>query len=467
MYRQALMALLVTMCSGAGVLATAQESVHGPADARPAQTTPSPSNPAQKDAAVFTQNFGWDDHLDSGHYIWGQDGFLKMDGSSGKIDSRYRLKHRLVDGNNRLKIAAVFVPGHRYRILLNTSDGTTAAAVTIERDRHITLGTDANSVGTRGPILGCGPGISCHGAKEKEASTGAQQLHIFSFSRFDSHAGTMSLQLDDGDAFRLALAPGASSIDEIAIQTLDTDPGSIVWLRKVSVEDSAGTVIEDEAFPAEWIPNVSVTPGYPADKWQVTTYRPADFSWLEMKTHYGAVYVRFSEKPILRGSVQLEIMTDNVENEVQVNLGKYRYEALGTYGFLPAESSGISTISGGWTLDAGIYDGTWTPFRDVLANDHPTLLRPYGIFKPFDNPPAAIVHKFYLLTIAWDVTAKTYRVWIDGVLQEYGGSHKLPMSNVPAQGLDMLMIHAGDLNPWRGPVLRVDWGKVRIDSKQN
>lgn len=36
------------------------------------------------------------------------------------------------------------------------------------------------------------------------------------------------------------------------------------------------------------------------------------------------------------------------------------------------------------------------------------------------------------------------------------------MTDAPQEGLDMLMTHAGDMNPWHGPLLRVAWGNVKI-----
>lgn len=421
----------------------------------------SPHSVAENVARViFQQDLSWDDALDSGQYLWGQDGFLKMDGSQSRIACRHRLKRRIVDKETRLALTALFVPGRAYRIALFNSLGSTVASATVKRDGHISLGADLNTKETDEPELSCGPGVHC----QPPPGGGAHPspLHVLGFSSFDFHAGTAVFTLDGKAYPGMALERSAKDIDGIEVETLTVDAGSVVWIHDFKEETSQGEVDESLRFPREWTRNVAVIPGYPSDKWQETTYRPKDFKWLEMKTHYGAVYLRFSDTPIRRGVVELQIMADSMEEEVQVNLGKYRYDATGTNGYLPVDSTGISTISGGWNADAGVYDGAWTPFLELQRNEHPSLRRPYPIFQPFDNAPSAEAGRRYKLKIAWDVAARSYRVWIDGAPQTFHGSPSLPMSDAPETGLDMLMIHAGDLNLWRGPVLRARWGEIKI-----
>lgn len=57
-----------------------------------------------------------------------------------------------------------------------------------------------------------------------------------------------------------------------------------------------------------------------------------------------------------------------MEHEVQAHLDRYKIGPMGTYGYLPADTGGISTISGGRNVDAGVFDAAWTPFRDVIPN---------------------------------------------------------------------------------------------------
>jgi hypothetical protein len=222
-----------------------------------------------------------------------------------------------------------------------------------------------------------------------------------------------------------------------------------------------GDVVEDERFDHHWICNAAVTPGYPADKWQATTYRPMDFKWLEVATHYGAVYVRFSEQPIVRGTLEFDMSADNVDHETQVNLGEYAYSRRGDPGYLPADADGISTISGGWKAAVGLFAGVWTPYVDSIENKSPSLLKPYGTFAPFDSAPAAIAGQAYHVKMRWDAEAKTYRVSIDGVLQLYHGKPDMKMIHLPDKGIDTVMIHPGDRNPWRGPLLRSRWANFK------
>ena len=392
---------------------------------RLAERSISASSRPQMTGVIFSQNFDWDDDLDSGQYVWGQDEFLKMDGSKGKIVCRHQLKSRITDGNSRLKISAVFVRGRPYRIDLNNEKGEPVVTATIERDGRIVFGANTLEEKESGTSLGCAPGMSCKPAANEHGPVQASPLHVFEMSDFSYLSGTVKLTFDKKVFSGMSLARNRGDIYEIEIQTLAVEPGSIVWLKEFRQENNHDKLVEDEQFQAEWTRNVGILPGYPADKWQVTSYRPRSFKWLEMKTQYGAVYVRFSPIPVRHGSVDLDIMSDHMEHEAQVNLGQFKYEPMGNYGYLPADSSGISTISGGWNVDAGAFDGAWTPFLDVIPNEHPTMLHRGGSFMPFDSPPPAVADRPYRLRIEWDIAAKSYHVWIDGIAQKYHGSPDL------------------------------------------
>lgn len=412
---------------------------------------------------IYQQDFAWEDLLDAGHYAWGEDGFLKLDGSDGRIACRHLLKEPVVNGQQRLSLAALFVPGHRYRIQLEDAQGNRMVVLTLERNGAWRAAGPNGEAGDTGLQWICGPGASCPESQAERHGASALQIHNLSFSGFDRDAARMEISIDKKLA-RVALVGKGNEIAALEVESLDVEAGSLIWLRELRQTDAAGVTMDLQRFDYEWIANVAVRPGYPSDKWQATSYRPIG-TWMEMRTHYGAVFVRFSQIPVVHGSVEMDLKVDDVDHEVQVNLGHYKIESPGDLGFLPAASDGVATISGGWNADAGIYRNTWSPFRDVEPNPHPTLLAPYGIFVPFDHPPAAAVGRIYHLRIDWDAAARSYQVWIDGQLQTAQGSAVLAMGGLPAEGMDMLMIHAGDVNPWRGPLLRVDWAHVKVTAR--
>ena len=439
---------LPALVCGFGLGSRAQDEASRGALAVPVQGT------TQQAVTVFEQNFGWDDPLGTGEYIWGQDGYLKMDGSVGKIQCSRRLKEAIKDSGSRVEIKAIFALGKMYRIVLYDSSDKMVVDGHIDRAGQV-LFNNGNSLIDSTANIGADRGFWGQ----------ASAPHTLVFDQFDFRSKKFKFSLDGKSYSSVPLCSSSDNVSRLELQTDVLEPGTLIWLGHYKQTGDRDRLIDNQNFEDYWVSNPAVVPGYPSAKWQATTYRPKDFKWLEVSTRYGAVYVRFASKPIVRGKLDIEMMTDNVDHETQLNLGEYKYDPQGNPGNLPTDPTGVSTISGGWKINVGIFARLWTSYRDEVGNPHPSILEPLMTFKPFDNAPPAAINKPYRLKIEWNTTSLTYRVWIDEILQTYGGVADIPMLHRPEKGIDMIMIHPGDRNPWFGPYLHSYWGKVKVTAE--
>ena len=106
----------------------------------------------------------------------------------------------------------------------------------------------------------------------------------------------------------------------------------------------------------------------------------------------------------------------------------------------------------------------WIPFKDWEADSVVSIRKPFGHGVPFDNASTPVADKIYKLQIAWDAGTQTHRIWIDGVAQLWKGSVDIPVLYDLKEGVDMIMIHPGNLNPDLGPYLYSRWGNVKVVS---
>lgn len=423
-----------------------------------ADETKVPAEKGQTQHVVFGQEFHWDAGGGSAQYTWGQDGFLKIDGSKGQIQCSRRFSQRITGGDMAIQVDALVALGREYHLNLYDSAGNKIIDTTIARIGDIRFESQGKPFDTT---------LSVAKSRDKEPMMGvASPLRSFGFGEFDFKAQTFTFELDGKKSPGMPMAGAGVDADRVELRTDLVEPGTLIWVERYQQLKRSGEVVEDERFDHSWICNAAVTPGYPADKWQTTTYRPVDFKWLEVATHYGAVYVRFSDEPIVRGTLEFDMAADNVDHETQVNLGEYAYSRRGDPGYLPADADGISTISGGWKGAVGLFAGVWTPYVDSIENTRPSLFRPYGTFAAFDNAPPAVPDQAYHVKMRWDADAKTYRVWIDGVLQLHHGKPDITMIHLPDKGIDTVMIHPGDRNPWHGPLLRSRWANFKVTSEE-
>jgi hypothetical protein len=416
-------------------------------------------------AIVSEQNFEWNDELGSGEYVWGDGNFLKMDGSVGRIACSRRLKHAIQDDKSRIEIRATFSLGKMYRIVLYDLSGRIVMDAHIGRDDRL-LFEKAGAPVDLGIYLGreTDSWRQKFGGSERIMRE-ASALHTFGFGQFDFKSRTFTFTFDGKEFPNTPLDSQAGSVNRLALETEAVEPGEVIWVDHFKQISQNNDVIDDERFDHNWVAVPEVKAGYPSDKWHATTYRPKDYQSLEVRTVYGAVYCKFSDKPIPKGTVELEVKTDNVDNEIQLTLGEYKYEALGPPGNIPVDNTGMAMISGGWQFYVGIFAGVWTPFQDPIENKSPTIEAPYGTFVPFANAPPAVVNRPYRLKLEWNSTTGIYHLWIDDVLQTYKGSPDIHTSKPAVEGINMITIHPGNRNPWVGPYLYSRWGKIKITAQ--
>lgn len=239
----------------------------------------------------------------AGQYRWGQDGFLKLDGSRGRIVCSHTLRDPFLDRSTSLALEALFAAGRRYEIRLYDTNDRVAALMQIRGDGS--LAAVGQNHREKYPSLNIRMGIDA-AARSLSARNSASPLHWFRFGSFDFSGGSFGFQLDRRPFESVPLFQRVKKIGRIELRSSDPAPGSIIWVRRLTVSDGRDEV-EDERFEGDWVPNVPVRRGYPADKWRSTSYRPVADGWMQMTTRYGAVYTRFSEAAIPKGLTLFDV----------------------------------------------------------------------------------------------------------------------------------------------------------------
>ena len=388
------------------------------------------------DTTVLERDFNWHDASGSGDYDWGASGYLKLDGSSGRIQCRRRLKEPIANPGGAVEFSVHFTLGKSYRILLYDAAERPVVECFIDRDGQVRF-HDGN-----GYVDG-GVGIGTN-----ELWTVESEPLRLRFSHFDHQQKTFRFELDDQTVEGMPLRAQSTDVSHLELQTEVVEPGAVLWIQAFR-QTQGEQLIDEEHFTDHWETLPYIPTGHAQEKWDSTSYRPMDYRWLEVRTRYGAAYTSFA--PIAKGSIELDMMTQDVNQETQISLGEYQpWVTPVTPGF--------------WKLVLGIFAGMWTPFQDWVREDTIKFTQPFGYGMPFDNAPAAENDRSYHVRIEWEINAQTWQVWIDGTELRYKGSSTLKAFSPVDKGIDTLMFHPGNLNPTAGPMLRYHLGGVRVRS---
>ena len=382
------------------------------------------------------QDFNWHDVGGGGHYDWGTDGYLKLDGSSGRVQCRRRLKEPITGPSGAIELSIHFTLGKGYRILLLDASERPAVECFIDRDGQIAFHDGEGYVDSG---VGIGPG---------QLWTAESELLGVRFGEFDFPGRSFRFELGNKTVRGMPLRAQSVAISGLELQTGVVEPGAVMWVQAYR-QRREDEVVEEERFQHRWERLPYIATGHAQEKWDSTAYRPVDYRWLEVRTRYGGTLTKFP--PIARGSVELDMMTQDVNQETQVSLGEY-------------EPWVTPVTPGYWKLVMGIFAGMWTPFQDWVREEHIQLTRPFGYGKPFDNAPPPENDWPYHLRIEWDIVAQTWHAWIDDKPLLYEGSSTLRAFRSVTVGIDTLLFHPGNLNPTAGPMLRYYLGGVRVQS---
>ena len=389
---------------------------------------------------VFEQKFNWNDELGSGKYTWGYDQYLTMDGSFGKIQCNRLLKEKITDTTSRVEMTLIFVEGRKYRIVLYDLDNKMVVDCRIGREGWVSFSDGKSYIKTKARI---GPNT--------EYAVEYSPPHRFSFGQFDFSVGQFQFSFNGKkDFLPMPFCRKAKNISKIEVQTCVVEPGTIIGLDNYRQIEEPDTIIDEDNFSNYWVPSPAILPGYPDERSKDVTYRPKDHKWLEVFTRYGLVHLVFTKTPISYGYIEFDMLTENTACESQFNMGEYTRN----FGPIPG---------GGWLMNIAIFNGVWTPFQKGVPPKKTTILTPFHTSAPFDNPPLAVANKPYRVRMGWHAPSRTWRAWIDGVLQTSQGKLDLKTGLIK-KGIDMIIIHPGNRNMDAGPFLYTRWGNIKVVS---
>ena len=368
---------------------------------------------------LLYQDFNWHDVTGEGDYVFGdggypkmeKSGYLKMDGSRGRIQCYRPLSRKIVDGRGAVEVGLRVVLGRHYSISLYDSRDAVVVDCRIDEDGRVRFAAKDGVKGS-GKSLTFWNGTESYTDVEKiHHKIGIQSdEHIFRFGNFDFESGSFNFTIgkfdvEDSVTMDGCLLSDARDIARLELKTHTIRVGNIIHLRHYK-EFLNSEVVGNETFRYYWKSIPDQPQGMPMQNIREFKYRPVGNEWLETKTKYGFIETLF---PVtLKGTLEFDIKTPNVHDESAVILGEYD-----------------SATAQGGLIQIGI------AFEKFY----------YG---NLDNPPMAVEDEIYNVRISWDGSKQSYRVWIDGVPQKKERSYDIPIPYPGLRkGIDFVCLHCG------------------------
>lgn len=383
---------------------------------------------------MASQDFNWHDAGHGATYVFGEDGYLKMDGSAGKVECSRRLKKPIKGPDAAMELRLRVVLGKRYHIRLLDAADRPAVDCRIDENGRLKFARQGQYVDS-GRVLTFQRGTPFADPAKRKWYVVESDEHCFRFHRFDFAEGKFALVLDGAEPVVMAgcLDKAAAELCKLQLQTCSVEVGSMIRLREYA-EYAGEALVEREDFPLHWKPVPPPPKGMPDDNVRPITARPVDYRWLETSTEYGYLKVRIPSLP--KGALEFEMKA---------------LSAWCEHCLVLEQDEGI--IKGG-SIQLGLLHNKMKISTDkgMMTVDQPTEIA--------DN-------RIYKIKIAWDKDARTCRFWVDGSLMTCNGSGVLTMPSPPRNGIDTITLHPGLVGKGpKGqkmpPVLRTYWGKFRI-----
>jgi len=396
------------------------------------------SNGAERPRPLITQNFNWSDAGLGATYVFGEDGYLKMDGSYGKVDCARSFSRPIDSSEGSVELAMRVVLGHRYHLVLTSSPNAAPVDCLIDENGVIRFSQGGKFLES-GRELTFYHGRRYNGPDRRRECVVESDEHRFRFERFDFSGHGLVFVLDGLSPVLMpgCLAAGTKELTGVRLYSECAGPGNMIRLHDYAERGDLGP-LDRESFPLYWQPIPAPAEGMPDDNVTDTATRPVGRRWLEMSTQYG--YVKAAVAPLRQGRLECELKTADVANEACLVLEEYNGTIKSTYIQVGLLHGGMSvSISGGVKR-----------FDDVaLANN-----------------------RVYHIAVAWDGDRREYRVWVDGRAEKVNGSERIPLVRSLQHGVDRITLHAGDYlarmtrlekaegmpPPLSAPPLRTYWG---------
>ena len=374
---------------------------------------------------MLHETFHWNDELCECAYQFGENGYLVMDGSAGRIQCSRLITPPIQGPQSRLRLSFRVVLGHRYDIAFYDPDDRRIIHCRIGPDGTVLFASGQSWITAPGHYLTFAYGIPANDrAIRSDPNTRDSDETTFTFDQFEFARGSFRFTSDVArtsisDAFIRA----ATEISRIELSTPKAEPGSVLRLRSYSHE-VAEKVLEADEFRWHWQPVRAPEAGYAYDHISPTSLFPKDYRWLQTVTQYGWVKVRFPKT--CKGQLEYSLKTPDIERESALLLEEWH----------PTVEQGCRAHTGivrGGFFCAGPEEGYSDVARTRFFRD-----RLFYFAQPVPQP-----NQVYRIRTAWDPAG--YRIWIDDEEMSLQGNPVFPfeMKNKPYEGIDTFTLHPG------------------------
>lgn len=391
---------------------------------------------------IASQDFRWHDRGEGAVYVFGEDGYLTIDGSRGRARCSRRIENPIRRTEDAVALKLRVALGKCYHILLFGADNRLGLDCRIDVDGRIQL------YGERGTV-DAEVSLSFHYGKPY-ADPGVRppyvvpsDEHCLTFSEFDFEKGRFSLALENNDPVEIhgCIGPDIEEISTIELATETVGNGSLIRLKEYT-EYNDGAVASRETFPLHWAPVAPPPDGMPDDNVCETVMRPVDYRWLETATKYGYVKVRIPR--LKAGAVEFEMKPADTALESCLILEEY--QGIIKYG----------------NIQFGLLRG-----KIIICTAE-------GITQ-FDQHVEVADDRVYRFRVEWDTRSAKVGLRIDDEPMTHGGSGRFSFANLPKKGIDTITLHPGDVRARRSlmqkrlgieaqeaPTSIVHWGAFRV-----
>lgn len=363
------------------------------------------------------QDNEWDDISGKGSYEFGKEGYLVMDGSTGPIQCRRDLLKPIAGPSGAVELKMRMVLGRAYVINFLDKKQEIILSCKINKDGRILIidFTQKKDIDT-GTFLTYHNGVPYPNISRRKPYTVLSDEHIFRFEQWDFQKKECYLSLDSCVPVRLPqfLKKDTDFLKSIELQTLSNVDRPCIYLKSYH-EYFKGQCIENDRFPLSWQPLPAPEGDTPYDNITGTKLRPKGNHWMEVSTGYGYVKARISS--LWKGSVEFDLMTGDIEKESC---------------FLLEEASGVIKDA---VLMCGIYQKHF-----IFTNEMPPTFTKILYSENFEEP---VPDKIYNFKVVWDCGISSCWIYINGVLQRFGGKTRMKLMTPPEKGVDTLTIHPG------------------------
>lgn len=391
---------------------------------------------------IASQDFRWHDRGEGGVYVFGEDGYLTIDGSRGRARCARRVEDPIRRPGRGIALKLRVALGKRYHIHFAGADDRIALDCRIDVDGRIQLTGDRGTVDS-GESLTFHYGRPYADPAVRPPYVVPSDEHRLTFSGFDFENGRFVFALDNNDAVEIqgCIGPGIDEISTIELATETVETGSLIRLKEYA-EYRGDSISFRETFPLHWAPVPPPADGMPDDNVCETVMRPVDFRWLETTTKYG--YVKARIPPLKAGAVEFEMKPADAALESCLILEEH--QGIIKYG----------------NIQFGLLRG-----KIIICTGEGTT--------EFDQAVEVVSGRVYRFRIEWDARSGEVRLRIDGETMTNGGSDAFTFANLPVNSIDTITLHPGDVRarrslmekrlgakPREAPTSIVLWGAFRV-----